>query len=68
MNKYMYVYIYIYIYIDLSIITWCLERYGHFNDVILNWHQAYSIGGATHTPLIIAYVPNGFLCKTAAYI
>ena len=24
----------------LSIITWCLERYGHFDDVILNWHQA----------------------------
>ena len=34
-------------YIDCSIITWCLERYGHFDDVILNWHHAYSIGGAT---------------------
>ena len=43
------------IYIDF--ITWCLERYGHFDDVILNWHQAYSIGGATHTVLMIAYMP-----------
>ena len=33
----------------LSIINWCLEQFGHFEDVILNWHQAYSIGGATHT-------------------
>ena len=23
----------------VSIITWGLNRYGHFNDVILNWHQ-----------------------------
>ena len=36
----------------VSIITWCLERYGHFDDVILNCqnlYHAYSIGGATHT-------------------
>ena len=33
----------------VSINTWGLNRYGHFNDVILNWHQVYSIGGATHT-------------------
>ena len=36
----------------VSIITWCLERYGHFDDVILscqNLYHAYSIGGATHT-------------------
>ena len=32
----------------VSIITWGLDKYGHFNDVILNWHQVYSIGGATH--------------------
>ena len=27
--------------------------YGHFNDVILNWHQVYSIDGATHTYTIV---------------
>ena len=37
------------------IITWCLERYGHFDDVILNWHHAYSIDGATHTHTILNY-------------
>ena len=36
------------IYIIISIITWGLDKYGHFNDVILNWHQVYSIGCATH--------------------
>ena len=49
-------------------ITWCLDRYGHFNDVILNWHQVYSIGGATpiHN---LNYCPRSiaFLCKKAAY-
>ena len=55
----------------VSIITWGLDRYGHFNDVILNWHQVYSIGGATHTYaiMIIAHVPMLFyICKKAAYI
>ena len=53
------------IYID-CIITWCLEQYGHFDDVILNWHQAYSIGGATHTPnLNDCLHANACLCKTA---
>ena len=59
------------------------ERYGHFDDVILNWHQVYPVGGATHTPpiLIIAkeYIVftiyslllptcQCFLCKTAVYL
>ena len=50
----------------VSIITWCLDRYGHFNDAILNWHQVYLIGGATCT---INYCPraNAFLCKNAAF-
>ena len=39
-------------YMTVNIITWCLDRYGHLHDVILNWHQAYSIGGATHTYLL----------------
>ena len=30
-----------------DIITWGLDRFGHFNDVILNWHQVYSIAGLT---------------------
>ena len=49
----------------VSIITWGLDKYGHFNDVILNWHQVYSIGGATHTCaiLIIAHVPMLFYVK-----
>ena len=49
----------------VSIITWGLDKYGHFNDVILNWHQVYSIGGATHmyTILIIAHVPMPFYVK-----
>ena len=59
------------LYIDcnsVSIITWYLERYGHFDDVILNWHQAYSLGGATHTPnLDYCLHANAFLCKTATY-
>ena len=48
----------------VSIITLCLDRYGHFNDVILNWQQVYSIGGATHTYtiLIIAHVPMLLSC------
>ena len=47
-----------------------LDKYGHLNDVILNWHQVYSIGGATHTYtiLIIAHVPMIFYVKKAAYI
>ena len=54
----------------VSVITWRLDRYGHFNDVIFNWHQVYSIGGATHTYaiLIIAQVPVLFYVKKAAYI
>ena len=52
----------------LSITTWCLERYGLLDDGILNWHQAYSIGGATHTPNLDYYIhANAFVCKTAAY-
>ena len=47
---------------NVSIITWCLDRCGHFHDVILNWHQIYSIGGATHTYtiLIIAHTCQCF--------
>ena len=55
----------------VSIITWCLERYGHFDDVILNCqnlYHAYSIGGATHTPYLdYCLHANAVLCKTAAY-
>ena len=48
----------------VSIITWGLDKYGHFNDVILNWHQVYSIGGATHTHnLNNCPRANAFLCK-----
>ena len=49
--------------VGLSIITWGLDKYGHSNDVILNWHQAK--GGATHTCaiLIIAHVPMLFYVK-----
>ena len=54
----------------VNIITWGLLLHGHFNDVILNWHQVYSIGGPTHTYaiLIIAQVPMIFYVKKAAYI
>ena len=50
MHVCMYACMHIYMYV--SIITWCLERYGHFDDVILNCqnlYHAYSIGGATYT-------------------
>ena len=48
----------------VSIITWGLDKYGHFNDVILNWHQVYSIGGATHIHnLNNCPRANAFLCK-----
>ena len=46
----------------VNIITCGLLLYGHFNDVILNWHQVYSIGGATHT-YTIAQVPMLFYVK-----
>ena len=54
----------------VSIITWGLDKYGHFIDVILNWHQVYSIGGATHIHnLNNCPRANAFLCKKkAAYI
>ena len=54
----------------VSIITWGLDKYGHFNDVILNRHQVYSIGGATHIHnLNNCPRANAFLCKKkAAYI
>ena len=53
----------------VSIITWGLYKYGHFNDVILNWHQVYSIGGATHIHnLNNCPRAKAFLCKKAAYI
>ena len=44
--------------------TWCLDRYEHCSDVILNWHQVYSIGGATHIHNL-NYCPraNAFLRK-----
>ena len=43
--------------------------YVHFNDIILNWHQVYSIGGATHIHNL-NYCPRvtAFRCKKAAYI
>ena len=45
-------------------ITWGLDKYGHFNDVILNWHQVHSIGGATHIHnLNNCPRANAFLCK-----
>ena len=48
----------------VSIITWGLDTYGHFNDVILNLHQVYSIGGATHIHnLNNCPLANAFLCK-----
>ena len=53
----------------VSIITWGLDKYGHFNDVILNWHQVYSIGGATHIHNLNncpCATPNAFLCKKKA--
>ena len=54
----------------VSIVTWGLDRYGHFNDVILNWDQVYSIGGATLIVRNLNNCPraNAFLCKKAAYI
>ena len=52
---------------NVSIITWGLDKYGHFNDVILNWHQVYSIGGATHIhSLNNCPRANAFLCKKKA--
>ena len=48
----------------VSIITWGLDKYGHLNYVILNWHQVYSIGGATHIHnLNNCPRANAFLCK-----
>ena len=49
----------------VSIITWGLNSYEHFNDIILNWHQVYSIGGATHTLRNLNSCPrvNAFLSK-----
>ena len=37
------------IYIDCKYYYLVFRAVGHFDDVILNWHQAYSIGGATVT-------------------
>ena len=57
-----------FMYCNVSLITWGLDKYGHFNDVILNWHQVYSIGGATHIHnLNNCPRANAFL-KKAAYI
>ena len=59
----------IYVLTTVSIITWGLDKYGHFNDVILNWHQVYSIGGATHIHnLNNCPRAKAFLCKKAEHL
>ena len=37
------------------------QHYHEYIDVILNWHQVYSIGGATHTYATVYLIeaPNG---------
>ena len=49
----------------VSVITWSLDKYGHFNDVILNWHHAGIVNRwrHTYTILIIAHVPMLFYVK-----